>query len=100
MIEDYNESVTFQPVSINHVALHDSMNGTPFHRPDLNPLSLHVRIERRMFLPTEIRDDMSFSRPRQYALQSSRQGPRCGGPGQRSSTTIFQFAEETVDARG
>src|SRR5574341_1049429 len=100
MIEDYNESVPLQPVGINHVALHDGMNGTPFPRPNLNPLSLHVRIERRMFLPAEIRNDVSFSRPRQYALQPSRQSPRCGGPGHRSPTTVFEFAEEAIDPRG
>ena len=99
MIEDYNESVAFQPVRIDHRSSHDRMDGAAFHGADLYPLPLDIRIEGRMLLPAEVGQHAAFSRPGKAALHSFRQ--RSGRrPGRRRSPALFEFAKKTVDSRG
>src|SRR6478736_8081862 len=99
MIEDYNESVAFQPVCIDDRPSHDRMDGASFQRPDLDPLPLNVGVEGRMLLPAEVGQHAALGRPWEAALHSLRQGTgrrlgRC------RATAVLQLPQQTVDARG
>src|SRR5512145_432543 len=97
MIEDYNESVAFQPVRIHDGPWHDRMDGASFHGADLNPLPLDVRVEGRMLLPAEIGEHAALRRPREAALDSLRQGSG-RRPRRRRSTALLQLTQQAVDA--
>jgi len=99
VIEDYNESVPFQPVCINDGPWHHRVNGAPLDRLDFDASALHIGVEGRMFLTAEEGDNAPISRPRQCALDPA----RGDSPGRRSdrgrATALLQFAQQTVDAR-
>src|SRR4029079_15390632 len=98
MIEDYNESVAFQPVRIDDGSCHDRMNGTSFRCANLNPLPVDVGVEGRVLLPAEVAQHAALGRPWQTALDPLRQraGRRLG---RCCPTALLQFPQQTVDAR-
>src|SRR5579871_3817222 len=97
MIQDYNESVAFQPVRVDDRPGHDRVNETAFHGPDLDAFALHIGIEGRVLLPTEIRNDAAVRRPGQTALRAPREEAARRGSGRRGPSALLELTEEAVD---
>src|ERR1043165_683758 len=99
MIKDYNESVPFQPVCIDHRPRHHGVNGTPLNRLNFNTPALDIGVEGRVFLTAEEGDDAPIGRPRQCTLHPSGGDHPGRRPGRSRATALLQLAQQTVDAR-
>src|SRR6188768_295162 len=98
MIEDYNESIAFQPVRIDDGPCHHRMDSTSFRGADLNPLPLDVGVKGRVLLPAEVGQHAALGWPWQTTLDPLRQraGRRLG---RCRPTALLQLPQQTVDAR-
>ena len=96
MIQDYNESVPFQPVCIDDAPGHHGMNQTPLGRTNFNPFALNIRVKGGMFLPSEERHHLSFGRPGQRPADATWERGRRGWVQGHGPPTRFQVLQQVI----